>query len=183
MDKELVDIVDDSGKIVSQALKAEAHEHGWLHKTVVGYLRDGDDWIFVQQAADKQEPGLVVAPVGGHVKAGESEQDALVREAEEEIGARSITYEYIGTVKFHREVIGRDENHLHHVYEIFTKEPIKLNEESTSVVRYSGSELKKALKDTPQTFGDSLYIAFENFYPDYLPDSWVWRWADSSNTR
>jgi len=74
MDKEIVDVVDGSGRTVRQVLKADARKHGWLHKTVVGYFRDGDDWVFVRQAADRQEPGLVVAPVGGHVEAGESSQ-------------------------------------------------------------------------------------------------------------
>lgn len=92
MDDEVVDIIDEQMQVVQQALKVEAHKNGSLHKTVIGYLRYGDDWTLVRQAADRQDAGQLVAPVGGHVQASESDIDALLRESEEEIGTRNITY-------------------------------------------------------------------------------------------
>jgi 8-oxo-dGTP pyrophosphatase MutT (NUDIX family) len=86
MDEELVDVVDESGNVLRQELKTEAHKHGWLHKTAIGYLKYGEDWALVRQAADRQDAGQLVAPVGGHIKAGESDVDGLLRECEEEIG-------------------------------------------------------------------------------------------------
>jgi len=118
MDEELVDILGDNDEVVRKELKTEAHKHGWKHKTVIGYLKLGDDWSLVRQAAVRQDAGQLVAPVGGHVRAGEAEVDALLRESEEEIGTRNIKYKYVGNRVFHRQVIGRDENHLFAVYEI-----------------------------------------------------------------
>jgi 8-oxo-dGTP pyrophosphatase MutT (NUDIX family) len=92
MTGEIVDIIDESGKVLHQATKEEAHEHGWLHKTVISCLRYGDDWGLVTQAGHKQDAGQLVHPVGGHVKAGESEEDALLRESEEEIGTENIDF-------------------------------------------------------------------------------------------
>lgn len=69
---EQVDVIDESGKVLKQALKTEAHTHGWLHKTVIGYLKYGNEWALVRQASDRQDAGQLVAPVGGHVQAGES---------------------------------------------------------------------------------------------------------------
>ncbi|HEX9153616.1 MAG TPA: NUDIX domain-containing protein [Candidatus Saccharimonadales bacterium] len=169
MAEEIVDIVDEGGKVLRQAPKNEAHRHGWLHKTVIGCLRDGEDWVLVCQASDRQDAGQLVAPVGGHVQADESEEDALLREAEEEIGTRNIDYKLVGRAIFHRQVIGRDENHLFIVHEISTDDEIVLNEESVSFERFTKEKLKAALVERPENFGDAYYFVLEKFYPDYLP--------------
>ncbi|HEV2403711.1 MAG TPA: hypothetical protein VGS08_05950 [Candidatus Saccharimonadales bacterium] len=54
---EPIDIVNEAGVILRQSTKAKAHKHGWLHKTVIGYLKYGEDWALVKQAADKQDAG------------------------------------------------------------------------------------------------------------------------------
>ena len=60
---EIVDVVDETGEVLRQAGKHEAHKQGWLHKTVIGYLKYGDDWALVCQASDRQDAGQWVAPV------------------------------------------------------------------------------------------------------------------------
>jgi len=179
MDEELVDVIGENAKVLRQELKTDAHKSGSLHKCVIGYLKYGDDWALVCQAADRQDAGQLVAPVGGHVKAGESDLDALLREAEEEIGTRNIVYKYIGSKAFHRQVIGRDENHLFIVYEISTDDPILLNEESVAIERFTADDLKRALQEQPQRFGDAYYFVLEMFYPEYLPDTYQHRWSIS----
>ncbi|MDB5182597.1 MAG: hypothetical protein JWO47_381 [Candidatus Saccharibacteria bacterium] len=177
MDDEVVDIVDESGKVLRQELKVDAHKHGWLHKCVIGYLKYGDDWALVRQAADRQDAGQLVAPVGGHVKAGEANIDGLLREAMEEIGTSNVTYKHIGTIRFHRQVIGRDENHLFYIYEISTPDTINLGAEAVAIERFTKANLKKALLNEPQNFGDAFYFNLEKFYPEYLPATYKKRWA------
>lgn len=176
MDQEIVDIVDEQGRVLRQALKTAAHQHGWLHKTVIGYLKYGDDWALVRQAADRQDAGQLVAPVGGHVQAGEDDLTALLREAEEEIGTRNIIHRHIGTVRFHRQVIGRDENHLFVVYEIETPDDLNLGPEAITVQRFTDDQLRRALVDNPEHFGDAYYFVLEKFYPGHLPATWTNRW-------
>lgn len=172
MVREVVDIVDEQGLVLRSALKTDAHVHGWLHKTVIGCLRKGDKWQLVRQAADRQDAGQLVNPVGGHVRAGESDINALLRECEEEIGARNIDFTEIGRARFHRQVIGRDENHLFIVYEIATDDPIVLNHEAESIHVFSADEIKQTLMNEPYTFGDAYYFVLEKFYPHFLPTGW-----------
>ncbi len=179
MDTELVDIIGDDGTVIGKELKTEAHKHGWLHKTVIGYLKYGDDWALVRQAADRQDAGQLVAPVGGHVRAGESEIEALLREAEEEIGTRNIAYQHMGNAVFHRQVIGRDENHLFVIYEISTDDDVVLNEESVAIERFTRDRLRQALAESPENFGAAYYFVLEHFYPEYLPKDYLKRWAKS----
>ncbi len=176
MADELIDVVDEGGRVLAQVLKTKAHSDGLLHKTVIGYLRSGDTWCLVKQAADRQDPGQLVAPVGGHVQAGESDVDALLRECEEEIGTRNITHKEVGRARFHRQVIGRNENHLFVVYEISTDDPIVLNHEAESIHAFKSSELKHKIAHEPALFGDSYFFVLEKFYPAYLPETWERRW-------
>lgn len=176
MDQEIVDIVDERGNVLQQMLKTEAHAHGLLHKTVIGYLKYGDDWALVRQAADRQDAGQLVAPVGGHVQAGEDDIAALLREAQEEIGVTSLTYKHVGTARFHRQVIGRDENHLFIVYEIETPEEIRLGDEAVAIERFTEAQLRQAMHERPNHFGDAYYFVLERFYPSYLPQTWAARW-------
>ncbi len=173
---ELVDIVLPTGKVKHQMLKSKAHEDGSLHKTVIGYLKYGDDWALVCQAPDRQDAGQLVAPVGGHVKADESDIDALLRESQEEIGVRNLRHRHVGTAQFHRQVIGRDENHLFIVYEIETDDDIVLGPEAVAIERFTTDELKRALVDSPDRFGDALYFVLEHFYPEFLPATRARRW-------
>lgn len=169
---EEVDIIDKTGRVLRVGLKTDAHIHGWLHKTVIGCLRAGNQWFLVRQSADRQDAGQLVNPVGGHVRAGESDIDALLRECEEEIGTRNVSFKEIGRSRFHRQVIGRDENHLFVVYEITTSDPLTLNHEAESIHGFDESELKKRLIETPATFGDAYYFVLEKFYPHFLPVTW-----------
>lgn len=177
-DLELVDIITEQGTAVRQELKTDAHLNGWLHKTVIGYLRYDNEWALVRQAADRQDAGQLVAPVGGHVQAGELDIDALRREAEEEIGTRNITSAYIGSAVFHRQIIGRDENHMFVVYEISTPDAIRLGNEAVALERFSTEALRQALRERPGDFGEAFYFVLEKFYPDYLPDTRQTRWND-----
>ncbi len=176
MNDELVDVLDDNSTIVNRVLKSEAHQTGALHATVIGYLRYDEDWALIRQAADRQDAGQLVAPVGGHVKSGERYADALLREAEEEIGTRNIQYTLIGQATFRRHVIGRDENHLFIVFEISTTDDIVLGEEADSIERFTSDKLKHALHSTPEEFGAAYYFILEHFYADYLPDTYQFRW-------
>lgn len=163
---EYVDIVNEKNEVVGKSSKQEAHEKGLLHRTVVAEVIGSDGkWTLVKQADDRQDPGQYVSPVGGHVSSGESEEDALEREAEEELGLRgALNYRLVGRKIFNREACGRKENHYFVLYEIYSDEKPVLNHESVGYERFSEDQLRKELKENPKKFGDAFHFLVENFY-------------------
>lgn len=166
---ELVDIVDQDGNKVKVVTKREAHQDGLLHKTVISEVIDSQGRrLMIKQSKDRQDAGQYVSPMGGHVTAGETELEALKREAAEELGLTDFKYKYVGRAIFNRNVLGRQENHLFVMYEIYSDaEPI-LNDESESCKYFTEEELRLELKNHPEHFGGGFHFVVKNFFPHLI---------------
>ncbi len=161
----MVDVVDQNNKILSQISKNEAHQKGLLHRCIIAEVIDSNgNWTLVKQANDRQDSGQYVSPVGGHIKAGESEKDALARETMEEMGITSFSSQRIGQAIFNREVIGRKENHLFILYEIHSDQQPVLNHESVGFEKFSIGRLKDEFVKNPEKFGKAFHFVFKTFY-------------------
>ena len=168
MDEE-IDIVDADNKVLYVTTKRQAHEQGLLHRTVISEVFDSRGrWLLIKQAADRQDAGQYVSPIGGHARAGETEDDALKREALEETGLQNFAYRLKGRVVYSREVLGRKENHYFVLYEIQSDEPLVLNHESVSYRALTEAQLKRELRQYPERFGAAFIRVLEEFYPHLL---------------
>lgn len=167
---ELVEIIDDQGQILEIVPKKEAHTRGLLHKTVLSEIIDSQGrWLLAKQSADRQDAGQYVSPIGGHVSAGESNEQALEREAWEEMGLKAgFRYVYRGSAVYNREVIGRKENHLFVYYTTYTDQTPVLNHEAESCRYFTEEELKTLLRNQPDMFGGSFHFVVHTFYPRLL---------------
>lgn len=162
---EMVDIVDENDNVLYQESKVEAHKKGLLHRTVIAEVIGSDGrWVLIKQAPNRQDAGQLVSPIGGHVMADEGLEEALKREAYEEMGLKDIKYKFIGKSILSREVLGRKENHYFIVYEIYSDQEPVLNHESVSFERFSKEDLERRIKENPKEFGRSLYFVLENIY-------------------
>ncbi|MFF9096466.1 NUDIX hydrolase [Streptomyces sp. NPDC014802] len=89
---EILDIVDENDRVVGQSPRGEAYARGLRHRCVFIEARDADGRIFVH----RRTPAKLVFPsrydmfVGGVVGAGESYDDAALREAQEELGVPDL---------------------------------------------------------------------------------------------
>lgn len=166
---ELIDIVDKRGKLLYQSTKEHAHKQGLLHKTVVAAaINSKGEWMLVRQSKTKQDAGQYVFPVGGHVTAKESEEDALRRETVEEMGVEKFEFKFLGRGIFSRTVLKSKENHLFHFYEIYTDSLPILGEESTAFDFFGLKNLNKHIKNNPGEFGYSLTNLIRIFYPEII---------------
>jgi isopentenyl-diphosphate Delta-isomerase len=167
---ERVDIVNAQDEVIGQTSKFEAHKKGLLHRTVIAEVIGSDGkWTLIQQAADRQDAGQFVSPIGGHVRAGETEDNALKREASEEYGLpNDINFRLVGKAIFNREVLGRKENHFFILYEIYSDATPVLNEESVAYKVFSKVQICKELPENPKKFGDAFRFVVKTFYPELL---------------
>ena len=86
--EELIDIVDQNGIPTGvSAPKSEIHSKGHLHNTAHLWLYTSEGHILLQQRAASKTiyPLLWDVSVAGHIDAGETIEEAAIREAKEEI--------------------------------------------------------------------------------------------------
>lgn len=86
---EMLPVVDENGVVISQAPRAFCHSaRHLLHPVVHLHIIDRNARIYLQKraASKKQYPNMWDTAVGGHISYGEYVQEALFREAEEELG-------------------------------------------------------------------------------------------------
>ena len=85
---EFLDIVNDKDEVVGRAPKDEIYEKRWPHRIVEVVLFNDRNELALQLRSMKKKgyPGYWAPTASGHVHAGESYEQAAVRELEEETG-------------------------------------------------------------------------------------------------
>lgn len=152
-----VDIVDSDDKVIGKSRQDEADDKGLLHRLVHCIVLNNRKEIFLVKRANtrKRRPNLYDASVGGHVKSGESYEEAIKREGLEELGI-------IGDYKFLFKHI--TEFGLKHIIAVFILKyngKINLNTEEFASGEWKiYKEIMKipAKKFTPEYYADLLKL-------------------------
>ena len=99
---ETFNILDESGTVIGQASRKECHDgsfllHGVVH--VLVFNSHGDLLLQKRSMTKYIQPGKWDTSIGGHIHCSETKEEALIREAEEELGISGADmekmYEYI----------------------------------------------------------------------------------------
>ena len=90
--EEFMDIVDNEDKVIGKTTQKEIYDKKLTHRIVHVFLIDPKtNKIYLQKRSEKKDflPGYYCTSAGGHVKSGETYEEAGKRELEEELGLKT----------------------------------------------------------------------------------------------
>ncbi len=109
---EILEIVNENGKIRGSAPRSEVHgDNSLLHRVVHVLVFTNDGSLLLQKRSMNKDvaAGKWDTSVGGHVDFGESIEQAVLREMEEELGISSVlprfVYKYVHSNPFESELV------------------------------------------------------------------------------
>ncbi len=167
--EELYDVLDDNHQVIGQASWSIVHKYGLLHQGVHGILFKNklkkETLIKKRNKSMVQEPGVLEISVAGHVIYGQSPEDAIKNEVEEELLGREIpencTVSRIG-IYLHNDIPNNKE--LIYLYEIIYPGPFITDEESEGQPQWINfKELIKEIKNHPEHFAQYSINAISEY--------------------
>lgn len=174
---EYIDIVDTNGKPTGKSeLKSVIHQKGYYHNTVhIWFYTDDGEILLSQRSAKKMIcPLLWDVSVAGHIDAGESIEQAAIRETKEEIGISISENDLhkIGVFKcFQSYKNGINDNEFHHTFicelEVLLFDLIPQEEEVEALKLVSLNSFKELI-DTIEKENNHFVASNKSYYETIL---------------
>ena len=101
--KEIFPIVDENGTVVGKATRGECHSGSrLLHPVVPLHVFNAAGAVYLQKRPEWKDiqPGKWDTAVGGHMDYAETPEEALGREAREELGITAFESQFVGKYVF-----------------------------------------------------------------------------------
>ena len=167
MSEELLQIVDREGNPVGTAPRSECHGNPDLIQAVVHlhlFDRSGRMYLQKRSATKDRYPGRWDSSVGGHVAPGESPDQAIRREAREELGIDLSEPTEVAELRRLSPYIYSDEFETEYVvpYRLLTAILPRPNPEEVEAGEFfEVEEVRKRLQAQPGRFTPHFRLAFE----------------------
>ena len=138
-------LVTEQGELIGQASRQDCHNGSFLlHPVVHLHVFSSKGELYLQRRAMHKDllPGYWDTAVGGHVIYGETIQQALLREVQEEIGITDFTPKHLETYRYD----SSRESEMVHVYKAIYDGPFHWNDGEVMDGRFwSVDELRLAM--------------------------------------
>lgn len=135
LNEEWVPLVDEQGRITGKAPRSQVHNGSkLLHPVVHLHVINHNKAILLQKRPMSKliQPGKWDTAVGGHISAGETLEQALKKEAFEEIGLIDFSAKLVKTYKWESEV----ENELVYMFVTFDFKNFKVHSDEVEEARF-----------------------------------------------
>ncbi len=144
--EEWFDLVDQDGNVTGKAPRSAVHGNpGLLHPAVHLHVFNRQGQLYLQKRAENKDvqPGKWDTSVGGHILSGERVEDALLREAKEELGLKNFNYRAL-----YRYIMRNDfESELVYTFRTTYNGAVRVNRDEIQFGRFwSLREIDKNLK-------------------------------------
>lgn len=154
---EYIDIVDDNDRMIGSASKEEIYEKMYIHRIVHVLISNDHNELALQLRSHNSAfcPGHWSTSVGGHVRAGETYDDAARREYREELGSE-------GSLQFFAKELYVAPHVPRKFLAIFKSKnngPFKVKRNEVDQVEFfSMSEIRRMIKDGEKFHPELLFI-------------------------
>lgn len=145
MKEEYLDLIDEHDQVIGQAPRSEFITKKLLHRSIVVIVFNSKGEIFVHQRTfDKTVyPGCYDMFVGGGVLAGETYEEAALRELKEELSIKKTKLQPLFKSRFKNKQL----NLFFHVFKCVYDGPVKIEKKEIIHGRFMAlDELKQLLK-------------------------------------
>lgn len=158
MSQELLEVVNQHNEPTSQSLpRPEVHAKGLWHRTVHIYVyreQKGEIEILVHLRAKHKDhsPNMWDLRFGGHIKSGETIEQTVIDELEEEIGIKANVSDCIeGPVKQHFESANNEFNHVFYYKFTGRDEELSFNDGEVQEVKWmTFAEIEQTMINEPE---------------------------------
>lgn len=173
MKEELLQLVDRRGNPIGTAPRSECHGNPELIQAVVHlHLFDRAGRMYLQKRAASKDrfPGRWDTSVGGHVAPGEIPEEAIRREAREELGTELDGSSGIGGLERLQSYIYVDATETEFVTPfrlVFSGLPRPNAEEVEEGAFFELEEIRRRLREQPDDFTPHFVLALKNLLQAY----------------
>jgi 16S rRNA (adenine1518-N6/adenine1519-N6)-dimethyltransferase len=165
-----IQIVDQNNNPIGSATKQEAWRDGLIHRVVRISILDQAGRLLVQKRSLQKElfPGRWDNSAAGHVDAGETYEQAALRELHEELGLEGVELQFLGDYFVDVTDDWRQMKRFTRTYKIVLKDPLpsfKLPKDEVESIEWMEiAKVKELVTDHPDQVTDGLEQVMSRFF-------------------
>jgi 16S rRNA (adenine1518-N6/adenine1519-N6)-dimethyltransferase len=163
--EDLFDVVDENDVAVECLPRDEVHAKGLLHRACHVWITDCEGRVLLQRRSMNKDtfPNCWTSSVSGHVDAGETYEQTVLREIAEEVGLAEIKLEQLKLIAY-QPACQETEQEFVKLYHLESEGPFRFPaDEISELVWKTPSEITRMMQESPATFAPSLVFLWGKY--------------------